>query len=157
MEEKKKLTWNDVYNRSFFFNAIPLAGLGGKDLAAVILLQVDYGKAIESFNGRMSDALKKIKEEKYPKFDEESQKDEKDRCPEYKEWEEELNKVFSEMRRENAAKEVEGAVLAKFTAAMFTALCGTGTDGEVTLRPGEEDSKMSKLDFLRIIAAFVED
>ena len=153
MEEKKKLTWNDVYNRSFFFNAIPLAGLDGKDLASVILLQVDYNKAIESFEGRMSEALKKIKEERFPKFNEESQKEESERCPEYKDWTDELTKVFSEMRSENAAKDYEGLPLTKFTPSMFTAICGTGCDGEVQLR----DDKIRKLDFLRIIGGFVEN
>lgn len=160
MEENKKntMTYNDIFNRSFILRAIPLKGIAGKSLCDIIMMQVDYGKAVDAFNTRMDEGLKKLKEEKFPKFDEESQKEEKDRCPEYTSWLSELEDLYGKMRMEEAAKPAE-IILPKMTAEILTAVCETGVEGNVTL-PGGTDEKpnlVPKIEILRMLASMIEN
>lgn len=157
-KETKTINYNELFNRSVIINAIPLGGITGKALCDIIMLQVDYGKAVDAFNSRMEDGLKKLKEEKYPKFDEESAKPEEERCAEYKEWLAELEKLYGEMRSDAAVKPVEGAV-ACLTRDILTAVCETGAEGNVLL-PGGTDKNpnlMPKAMMLRILAEMVDE
>lgn len=159
MEDNRKApTFGDVFNRCVVLNALPLGGLPGKALCDVIMLRVDYGKAVEAFNDRMNEGLKKLKEERFPRFDEESQKEGKDRCPEYKEWLDELERLYGEMRAEAAAKPFDGA-LPKVTREILTAFCETGIDGEVTFPGGTEagPNLVPKVTVLHMLAEMVEE
>lgn len=160
MEEKKadKVTWNEVFNRSVIINALPLGGIKGKDLCDIIMLRVDFGKAVDGFNSRMEDALKKLKEEKFPKFDEESGKEEKDRCPEYKGWLEELEKLYGAMRAEEAKKDYDGR-LPKVTREVLAAFCGQGVEGDVKLPGGtdEQPNLIPRYQLLHLIGQWVEE
>lgn len=158
MKTENNLTYNDIFNRSVILNALPLAGLSGKQLCDIILLQVDYGKAVEDFNHRMEEALKKLKAEKYPDFDSESAKPEEERNPQYKTWLAHLESMYSELRIAEAAKETQKDVPA-VTRDILTALCETGVDGEVRF-PGGTDEKpnmVPKAQLLRMVAAMIED
>lgn len=154
----KRITYNDLFNRSVIINAIPLKGITGKPLCDIIMLRVDLGKAVAAFNSRMEEGLKKLKEEKYPKFDEESQKPEADRCGDYKGWYEELAKLYTEMRADAAAKEVEEK-MPEVTREILTAFCEQGVDGDITL-PGSTDASpnlMPKIAALHLLGEMVED
>lgn len=155
--EDKKPTYNDVFNRSIIINALPLDGIKGKPLCDIIMLRVDYGKVITEFNSRMDEALKKLKEEKYPKFDEESKKEEKDRCEEYAAWLKELEGLWGGMRTEEGGKPYEG-VLPPVTREILTAFCEQGTEGQVTFPGGTEASPnlVPKATVLHMLAEMVE-
>ena len=157
-ENRKATTYSDIFNRSVIINAIPLAGIKGKPLCDIIMLRVDYGKAVNAFNDRMNEGLKKLKEERFPKFDEESQKDEKDRCPEYKDWLDELEKLYGDMRTEAAAKPFDGTV-PKVTREILAAMCETGVDGDVTFPGGTDASPnlVPKVTVLHMLAEMVEE
>ena len=160
MEETKKdsITYNDVFNRSMLLNALPLGGISGKPLCDIIMLQVDCGKVVNAFNDRMNEGLKKLKEEKFPKFDEESQKEEKDRCPEYKEWLKELEALYGSLRSEEATKPC-AAKLPKISRAVLEAFCTSGAEGDVTFPGGTEASPylVPKVTVLHMLAEMVED
>lgn len=156
--ETAKITYNDLFNRSVIVNSLPLSGIKGKPLCDIIMLRVDLNKLVDGFNKRMEEGLKKLKEEKFPKFDEESQKPEADRCPEYKDWFEELEKLYSDMRADEAAKNMDAAA-PKITREILTAFCEQGTDGVVPL-PGDTDEKpnrLPKVTVLHMLAEMVED
>lgn len=154
----KTMNYNEVFNRSVILNAMPLAGIAGKELGDIIMLQVDYGRITDAFNARMDDALKKLKQQKFPKFDEESAKPEEERCPEYKEWLAELETLYGEMRQSAAIKPVEESVPA-ITRDIFESLCSGGAEGDIILPGGTEAAPnlMPKATALRILASIVEE
>lgn len=158
MENQKKLTYNDIFNRSVILNALPLDGLNGKQLCDVIMLQVDYGKAVDDFNRRMEEALKKLKAEKYPDFDSESAKPGEERNPAYETWLAHLESMYAELRKAEAAKESAKDVPA-VTREILTALCETGVEGEVRFPGGTEEkpNTVAKAQVLRMVAAMIED
>lgn len=158
MKTTKKITYNELFNRSVILNALPLAGLHGKSLCDLIVLQVDYTKAVEAFNSRMEEALKKLKAEKYPDFDSESQKKEEDRSEDYKTWLDELNKLLTDMRTEEGKKEMDGNAPV-VTREVLTALCETGVEGEVRFPGGTDASPnmVPKAQVLRMVAAMIDD
>lgn len=157
-DNKKETTYNDIFNRSVIINSLPLAGVTGKPLCDIIMLRVDNSRIVDSFNKRMEEGLKKLKEERFPKFDEESQKAEADRCGEYAGWLEELEKLYSDMRSEAAAKGVEETV-PKVTREILTAFCEQGTGGDVTFPGGTEASPnlVPKITVLHMLAEMVEE
>ncbi len=157
-KETKTINYNELFNRSVIMNAMPLAGITGTPLCDIIMLQVDYGRITDAFNRRMEDALKKLKEQKFPKFDEESAKPEEERCAEYKEWLAELENLYGEMRETEAMKPVEEAV-PEVTRDIFAALCSTGAEGDIILPGGSTESPnlMPKATALRMIASVVAD
>lgn len=159
METNKiTLTINDVFNRSVILNALPLGGLSGKALCDIIMLRVDYNRAVGSFNDRMNEGLKKLKEERFPKFDEESQKDQKDRCAEYGEWLTELERLYGDMRTDAAGKPYDGS-LPKVTREILTAFCETGIKGDVTFPGGTDEcpNLVPKVTVLHMLAEMVEE
>lgn len=158
-ENKKKLTWGDVLNRTVFLRAVPLAGISGKSLCDIIMMQVHYGKANDAFNERVNEGLKKLKEEKYPKFDEEAQKNEEERSEEFAKWNEELTKLFADMRNEEISKEVEGVQIPKMTREILAAVCETGVDGEIRLFDGQDGNPVMvpKVELLRLLGSMIED
>lgn len=159
MKEKEvKVTYNEVFNRSVLLGALPLGGIKGKALCDIIMLQVDYGKAVSEFNSRMEEALKKLKEEKFPKFDEESSKPEEERCEEYKGWLEELEKLYGDLRADEAKKDYDGK-LPKVTREVLTAVCEQGVEGDIILPGGndEQPNAMPKVQLLYLMAQWVED
>lgn len=159
MKEKEvKVTWNEVFNRSVLLGAMPLDGIKGKALCDIIIARVDFDKAVSAFNGRMDEALKKLKEEKFPKFDEESGKPEEERCAEYKAWLEELEKLFGDLRADEARKDYDGK-LPTITRDMLTAFCEQGVEGSVTLPGGTEEKPniIPKYQLLHLIAQWVEE
>ncbi len=155
----KKLKWNDVLNRNLLLRAIPLEGINGKAICDIIMLQVHYDKAINEFNSRLEDALKKLKVEKFPKFDEESQKKEEDRCEEYKAWLDELNKLFNDMRTAELGKDVEGVTVPDITHDTFTFICETGVEGDIKLFDGQDKQPVMipKIELLRNLGTMVKD
>lgn len=156
--EKRPTTYNTVFNRAVVIAALPLGGITGKDLCDIIMLQVDYAKAVEDFNRRMEEGLKKLKEEKYPDFDAETGKPEGERRPEYKAWLDELTALYTSMRAEEAKKTVEKP-LPKVTRPMLEALCAAGVEGAVTFPGGTEDSPnaVPKAAVLRMVAEMIEE
>lgn len=155
------MTYNEIYRRNFYVQAMPLQGLRGKGLAEVIMLQVGMAKAVAAFEDKMSEALKKLKEARYPEFDAESQKPEGERKPEYKDWEEALGKEYADMRLAEAGKEAVGAAVPEVTREALAAMCEQGADGDIAL-PGQkdkdgEDRKMPKAALLLALAEMVED
>lgn len=156
---KKKLKWSDVLNRNLFLRAIPLAGINGKAICDIIMLQVHYDKANKTFNDRINDGLKKLKEEKFPKFDEESQKKEEDRCEEYKAWLDELNKLYNDMRNAELDKDVEDVTVPDITRDTFTSICETGVEGDIKLFDGQDNQPVMipKIELLRVLGAMVKD
>ncbi|MCM1295852.1 MAG: hypothetical protein NC311_09950 [Muribaculaceae bacterium] len=150
-------TYNDIFNRSVVVASLPLGSISGKPLCDIIMLRVDLGRTVDSFNRRMEEGLKKLKEEKFPKFDEESRKEENDRCPEYAEWLTQLNSLYSSMRSEAAAKPVEGSV-PPITRDILTAFCSTGAEGYVTFPGGteKEPNLVPKAAALQMLAEMVE-
>lgn len=152
------MTYNELFNRNVIINSLPLTGITGKPLCDIIMLRVDSARAIDAFNERMQEALKKIKEEKFPRFDEESAKPEADRCEDYQGWLEELEKLYTDMRSAEAAKEVE-TTLPKVTRDILTAFCGQGVEGTVTFPGGteEEPNLIPRLTVLHMLAEMVED
>lgn len=154
----KKISYNELFSRNVIINSLPLSGITGKPLCDIIMLRVDTAKAIDAFNERMQEALKKIKEEKFPKFDEESSKPEADRCEDYQGWYEELDKLYTEMRSTEAAKEVE-TTLPAMTRDILTAFCGQGVEGTVTFPGGTEEKPnlVPRISVLHMLAEMVED
>lgn len=156
--KEKTMNYNEAFTRSVILNAMPLTGITGKELGDIIMLQVDYGRITDAFNARMDDGLKKLKANKFPRFDEESGKPEEERCAEYKEWLAELETLYGEMRQTAAMKPVEEAVPV-ITRDIFVALCSTGAEGDIILPGGTEASPnlMPKATALRMLASIVTD
>lgn len=156
--KEKTMNYNEAFSRSVILNAMPLAGIAGKELGDIIMLQVDYGRITDAFNSRMDDGLKKLKQQKFPKFDEESVKPEEERCAEYTEWLAKLETLYGEMRQTEAMKPVEEAVPA-ITRDIFIALCSNGAEGDIILPGGTEAAPnlMPKATALRILASILED
>lgn len=147
------MNWNEIYRRNFVAQAIPLKGLKGRDLREVIMLQVDSQKCIDAFESRMTEALKKLKAEQCPKFDEESQKPEESRCKEYKQWLSDLEKAYTEMRAAEAVKEAEGVTVPKVTLAVLDAVCADGAEGDIDLTDGR---KIPRAGLVSLVATMVE-
>ena len=157
-QKEKTINYNEAFNRAVILNAMPLTGITGKELGDIIMLQVDYGRITDDFNARMDEALKKIKQQKFHRFDEESGKPEEERCPEYKDWLAELESLYGEMRQAAAMKPVDESVPA-ITRDIFESLCSTGAEGDIVL-PGGTDAApnlMPKATPLRMLASIVTD
>lgn len=156
--KEKTMNYNEAFNYGIILNAMPLAGITGKELCDIIMVQLDYSRIIDAFNARMDDGLKKLKANKFPRFDEESGKPEEERCAEYKEWLAELETLYGEMRQTAAMKPVEEAVPV-ITRDIFVALCSTGAEGDIILPGGTEASPnlMPKATALRMLASIVTD
>lgn len=154
----KAIDNNTLFNRSVIIASLPLDGISGKALCDIIMLQVDYARAVDAFNKRMEEGLKKLKEEKYPDFDEESMKPEGERRPEYKAWLDELTALYTEMRATEARKPAE-TPLPAVTRGILEAVCAQGVEGSVTLPGGTEDSPnaVPKVAVLRMLAEMVEE
>lgn len=155
-ETKDATTYNDIFNRSVVVNALPLAGISGRELCEVIMLRVDLGRIVDSFNSRMEEGLKKLKEERFPRFDEESGKDKEDRCPEYGEWLGELEGLYSGMRSEEGRKAIEETA-PKVTREILEAFCAGGAEGYVTFPGGteKEPNLVPKAAALQMLAEMV--
>lgn len=144
----KKATWNDVFERHHYVSALPLKGAEGKSLYMLVMLKAALSKAVEAFEQKMADALKKLKEEKYPAFDEEMRKPEAERCEGYDKMLAALEEDYAAMRLQEGDKEADNAPA--ITAAHLEAACSTGAGGTAEIgrrqRLGADGQQMKGAD-----------